>query len=68
MPMELILNDKLLEVAPDTSIPQLLQSIGSPLIGVAVAVNDTMVPRTEWDSFRFSHRDNVLVIKAASGG
>jgi sulfur carrier protein len=66
--MELIINDKLLEVESAISIPQLLQSIGSPLVGVAVAVNDTMVPRVEWDSFRFAHRDNVLVIKAASGG
>lgn len=66
--MELNLNDQLLTVAPEVTIPELLNSIGSPLSGVAVAVNDTVVPRSDWESFRFSDRDNVLVIKAASGG
>lgn len=66
--MELNLNDQLLTVAPEVTIPELLNSIGSPLSGVAVAVNDTVVPRSDWERFRFSERDNVLVIKAASGG
>lgn len=66
--MELNLNDQLLTVAPEVTIPELLNSIGSPLYGVAVAVNDTVVPRSDWERFRFSERDNVLVIKAASGG
>ena len=66
--MELNLNDQLLTVAPEVTIPELLNSIGSPLYGVAVAVNDTVVPRSDWELFRFSERDNVLVIKAASGG
>ncbi len=66
--MELILNDKLHTVAHEITIPELLQSIGSPLIGVAVAVNDTVVPRSEWETYRFCNEDNVLIIKAASGG
>jgi len=36
--------------------------------GVAVAVNDTVVPRTQWKSTRMQPGDAVEVIHAVQGG
>lgn len=39
-----------------------------PATGIAVAVNNRMVSRTEWDSYTLSEGDNILIIKAVCGG
>lgn len=36
--------------------------------GVAVAVNDEVVPRSEWDSTGFADGDRVDVLRAVQGG
>ena len=36
--------------------------------GVAVAVNNRVVPRDKWDSFIIRENDNILIIKATQGG
>lgn len=36
--------------------------------GMAIAINDSIVPRHLWDSTRLQANDRMLVIKAASGG
>ena len=36
--------------------------------GVAVAVNDTVVPRTEWDAHPLQPNDRLTLIRATQGG
>ena len=36
--------------------------------GVAVAVNGTVIPRSQWHSTDLSHEDSVEVVTAAAGG
>ncbi len=36
--------------------------------GKAIAINDTIIPRDNWDSTILSKNDKVIVIKACSGG
>lgn len=36
--------------------------------GIAVALNDCVVPRSTWESTLLNENDKVLVIKACSGG
>ncbi len=36
--------------------------------GVAVAINDTVVPRAEWPARALCEADHVLVIQATAGG
>lgn len=36
--------------------------------GIAVAVNDTVVPRAEWVSTRIQEGDEVEIIRAVQGG
>ncbi|MCX6350706.1 MAG: sulfur carrier protein ThiS [Bacteroidetes bacterium] len=36
--------------------------------GIAVAVNETVVPRKSWDEFTLKPNDKILIIKATQGG
>jgi sulfur carrier protein len=36
--------------------------------GIAVALNETVVPRNEWANIEIKANDNIIVIKATQGG
>lgn len=67
--MEIRLNDNIKEVGLQTTVQQLLDKMhGDKQKGIAVAVNDTVVPKKDWNSHFLNEKDNVLIIKATQGG
>jgi len=36
--------------------------------GIAIAVNDTVIPKGEWEGYRLKSDDKVFVIRATQGG
>lgn len=66
--MKVLVNNKEQEVTSDTSVSTLVQSLQLPEKGIAIAVNNRMVSRTEWDGFVLKENDNIVIIKAACGG
>jgi len=36
--------------------------------GLAVAVNDTVIPRTTWNTFTINENDTITIIRATQGG
>jgi sulfur carrier protein len=38
------------------------------LKGMAVAINNNVVPREKWDVLKINDNDKLLIIKAAQGG
>jgi len=36
--------------------------------GIAIAVNNTVVPKAEWEKFLLKDKDNIIIINAISGG
>lgn len=50
------------------NILQLAQQLALPEKGVAIAVANKMVPRTEWESTVLSEGMDIIIIKAACGG
>ena len=36
--------------------------------GVALAVNNNVIPKTEWSAYKLSAEDKVTLIKATQGG
>jgi len=60
-------NDAEVEVAEDTTVAALLESLGFPDKGVAVAVNWAVLPRSQWGSA--IPADALLeVVTAVQGG
>ena len=62
-----MLNNKEVETQA-THIGQLVEELALPRVGVAIAVNNRMVPHTAWDTTPLSEGMNLVVIKAACGG
>lgn len=36
--------------------------------GIAIAVNNQVIPKTAWESFALQENDKILVIQASQGG
>ena len=67
--MEIQLNNQSKEIAPCISIQQLLDEVvGQKQKGIAVAINNSVVPKAVWDNHILQANDNILIIKAAQGG
>ncbi|MBR4923323.1 MAG: sulfur carrier protein ThiS [Bacteroidaceae bacterium] len=65
--MKLRVNDKEVETRA-TNLSLFSQEQNLPTTGIAIAVNNRMIPRTEWDSYALNKGDNILIIKAVCGG
>ncbi|MBU2945546.1 sulfur carrier protein ThiS [Zobellia uliginosa] len=62
------MNQKRLEVNSNTTIYQFLKQIDSSVNGVAVAINEQIVSKNNWQTQELKDQDQVLVIQAAQGG
>ncbi len=50
------------------TLTQLLTQIDIPDAGTAVAINQTVVPRSAWNNTQLQDGDQVMVIRATAGG
>ena len=64
----IVVNGEASEVAPGTTLTELLSSLGAPEHGVAVAVDAEVVPRGEWAAFALHDDARVEVLTAVQGG
>ncbi|MBQ6766387.1 MAG: sulfur carrier protein ThiS [Paludibacteraceae bacterium] len=65
--MNVIINGKPADVKA-ANLKELAAELNLPEKGIAVAVDNAMVPRTEWENTALTANDNVVIIKAACGG
>jgi sulfur carrier protein len=65
--MKVLINNKEVETAAVTLL-QLTEELSLPAQGIAVAVNNRMIPRTEWTDYVLSAGISIVIIKAACGG
>lgn len=65
--MKIRINNKETDVQAE-SILDLAKELSLPERGVAVAVNNRMIPRTDWQQTALKDDDNIVIIKAVCGG
>ena len=65
--MKISVNNKEVETGANYLL-QLSQQLELPQAGIAVAVNNHMVPRAEWEHFILHENDELIIIKAVCGG
>lgn len=65
--MNIEVNGEQVQVADGTDIYGLLEQLGFPERGIAVAVNLTVVPKADWDT-KVSEGARVEVVTAVQGG
>ncbi len=61
-------NEKPVQLEASTNILQLLKHVNSPLKGVAVAIQQNIIPNANWKTQLVNDKDNVLIIQATQGG
>ena len=65
--MNVTVNNKPVETGAST-LKELAVQLELPEKGVAVAVSNKMVPRSEWDNFAITESVSIIVIRASCGG
>lgn len=66
--MKLIVNNKPEEYSLE-HLHQLLQELGLLASkGIAVAVNNKVIPKTNWNTFQLTENDTITIIRATQGG
>ena len=69
--MEITINNQTKVLAEHTniSVQQLLNlEIPEKQKGIAVAINNKVISKSDWETKTISHNDVVLIIKATQGG
>lgn len=65
--MKIYINKQETETAAGT-VEELAQTLGLPERGVALAINNAIVQRSQWAQTYLSEEDRITIIKAAFGG
>lgn len=66
--MKATINGEMRELPDGLTVAALLESLGTPRTGVAVARNDRVVRRADYDSHALADGDRIEIIKAVAGG
>ncbi|HMJ33226.1 MAG TPA: sulfur carrier protein ThiS [Baekduia sp.] len=64
----IIINGEPSDLAPGATLSELLDHLGAPDRGVAVAVDAEVVPRGAWGTFALADGARVEVLTAVQGG
>jgi sulfur carrier protein len=66
--MNVVVNGEPRSVQAGTTVADIVSLLGRGREGLAVAVNEDVVPRTFWDATTLHEEDRVEVLTAAAGG
>lgn len=61
-------NDQQIDVPDEQALTALLHQLEMPLQATAVAMNDTIIPRSEWETTRLTAGDRIALFQAIAGG
>ncbi len=67
--MNITVNDEVREVSEDCDLDEALSTLGlSSMNGCAVALNEEVISKEDWESHKLTNGDRVLIVQATSGG
>lgn len=66
--MKVQVNNKEVELTNGNTIEALAMQLELPAQGVAIALNNRMIPRSAWADQQLASGDSLVIIKAACGG
>lgn len=66
--MKIEINGDPKDLQNPTSLEQLIQELLTDTKGMAVAINNQVIPKTEWAETNLKNLDKVLLITATQGG
>ncbi|MGL5954948.1 MAG: sulfur carrier protein ThiS [Providencia rustigianii] len=66
--MLIIINDQPMEMTEPMMVLQLFEKIEHPTAGSALAINQVIIPKSQWESHLLNDQDNILLFQAIAGG
>ncbi|WP_036771606.1 sulfur carrier protein ThiS [Photorhabdus australis] len=66
--MKITVNDQTIEITAPLVVQQLLEQLGRMQPGTSLAINQTIIPRSEWNTHQINDGDNILLFQAIAGG
>lgn len=66
--MKIFINDKEMNVVPPVTLAELLEQCDMPSAGIAVAIDDKVIPRGQHAARLLSDGEKIVIIKAFYGG
>jgi len=67
--MDVLINSKTVDVPDNCIVEKLFEIVDiSTDGGIAIAINNQVIPKNYWRSVTLQPKDNILIIKAAKGG
>lgn len=65
--MHIIINDQPMEVEGPITLHQLLTQLEQNPSGSALAINQVIIPKSQWESHFVNEQDNILLFQAIAG-
>ncbi|MFT6715378.1 MAG: sulfur carrier protein [Saprospiraceae bacterium] len=56
------------EMQDDISLLKAVESLNIPQNGIAIAVNQQIITKSNWENTSLNNNDEILIIKATQGG
>ncbi len=66
--IRIVFNNKPTELESDTSLQEFVDKNGMIPTNIAIAVNNSVVPKEKWENTIINDGDTLLIIKAYYGG
>ena len=66
--MLIYINNEPKEFSKAIMLSELVLSSLDNTLGLAVAVNNTVIPKAEWKACKLEHNDKIIFIRATQGG
>jgi sulfur carrier protein len=67
--MNIVINQQPKDIPDQCSLQQLLTEVlNIPVAGLAVAVDQSVIPSTDWAAYVLREADKVMLIRATQGG
>ena len=66
--MHIIINDQSMVLEAPMTVTQLFIALERQTSGSALAINQIIIPKSQWDSHLINDQDNILLFQAIAGG
>lgn len=67
--MEILINNQKQTITENTTLQAIVNAqLGDKQKGIAIAINDTVIPKSNWETHIIQSNDKILIIKATQGG
>lgn len=66
--MDIRLNNKSIQIDESISVQQLIDEQNISSKGIAVAINNSVIAKSNWSDTEIKENDNIIIITATQGG